>query len=230
MDLSVKCACGRTMTPLGTDGDPRFRCGCRASITILGYAPPSRRMCPMIYEGRRCPRPKQPNDPTCTECSITIASHALKTPDLRRRLATLAAYGRMQAERDAAREARIADEERRAAGRLTDYERRKALLECDVVYYVNTKPGIVKIGTTKNLYSRMYALRVSPDDVLAAEPGDRQLEAMRHKEFAELRISRREDFHHTDRLQSHIDMIVAQFGKPGDLVTDLRTRRAEELA
>lgn len=55
-----------------------------------------------------------------------------------------------------------------------------------IVYYLRFADRI-KIGTTKNLGSR---LKVIPhDEVLATEPGDHELEHQRHEQFAHLRIT-----------------------------------------
>lgn len=217
------------MRALGNDGHPRFRCGCGAAVTVKGYAPPPPNRCPIISDGRRCPQPKKPHEKACTECSSAIASAVIAIPEQRKRLGQAAAFREIAAWRQ-----ELLDERQRESdGYREDRERRKAAAECDVVYYVCTKPGIVKIGTTRRLAARVAGLRLTMADVLAAEPGDRQLEAMRHKEFAELRMDtrkRREDFRLDDRLQSHIRMLVAQYGSPGELVADLLTRQAAELA
>lgn len=61
-----------------------------------------------------------------------------------------------------------------------------------VVYYVTRvdKPGLVKIGTTRNLTTRLRELgsRGRTVTLLATEPGDRTLEATRHAEFGPMRV------------------------------------------
>lgn len=55
----------------------------------------------------------------------------------------------------------------------------------EVVYYIRFSDR-VKIGTTRNLKSRLQSL--PHDEVLATEPGSFDVEAARHLEFAHLRI------------------------------------------
>jgi T5orf172 domain len=61
-----------------------------------------------------------------------------------------------------------------------------------VVYYITRvdKPGLVKIGTTKNLKERLRELGTRGREVklLATEPGDWKLERLRHLEFAPMRV------------------------------------------
>lgn len=73
-----------------------------------------------------------------------------------------------------------------------------------LVYYLALSPTTVKIGTTTNLPQRLTALRSEMQYVLAVEPGGRDVERMRHQQFAAERIGRREDFRVSDALQDHI--------------------------
>lgn len=68
------------------------------------------------------------------------------------------------------------------------------------VYYIRTCCRI-KIGYTTNLDGRMTDL--SPDELLATEPGDRALEAARHRQFAASRV-RGEWFTSSPALLAHI--------------------------
>lgn len=79
-----------------------------------------------------------------------------------------------------------------------------------VVYYVRIRDTI-KIGTTVNTASRIP--RLGADEVLALEPGGEDLERLRHRQFAHLRI-RGERFRAEPDLLSHIEMLVKHFGKP----------------
>lgn len=92
-------------------------------------------------------------------------------------------------------------------------EQERARQAAAVVYYVRIH-DVIKIGYTSNLRTRVSGLRVDPDAVLATEPGGRDLEAIRHREFAECRIGRREDFRPTERLLRHIDHVRETFGEP----------------
>lgn len=56
----------------------------------------------------------------------------------------------------------------------------------DVVYIVRLLDG-VKIGHSSNLRSRLYALQVKPDALLAVLPGGAAKEAELHERFAHLR-------------------------------------------
>jgi len=82
-----------------------------------------------------------------------------------------------------------------------------------VVYYVRIGDHI-KIGYTSDLDRRLMGLRVDGSDLLAWEPGGRELEQQRHHEFRAARISRREDFHPTDRLKEHLEELRAKHGLP----------------
>lgn len=55
----------------------------------------------------------------------------------------------------------------------------------DVVYYIR-RDGLIKIGWTGNLKSRMRKLR--PDELLAVEPGCLHLETGRHHQFGAHRL------------------------------------------
>lgn len=86
---------------------------------------------------------------------------------------------------------------------------REALAQ-HVVYYMRFGP-LIKIGTTRNLYARVGALR--PDEVLAAEPGGRDIEAQRHREFGRHRIER-ELFAPGPDLRQHIKATRNKYGPP----------------
>lgn len=78
-----------------------------------------------------------------------------------------------------------------------------------VVYYLRVGPYTAKIGTTTNLAARLGQLRTDSTYVMAVEPGGRDVEANRHKQFAAERFGRREDFKLTERLRAHIETISA---------------------
>jgi hypothetical protein len=61
----------------------------------------------------------------------------------------------------------------------------------NVVYYVRDG-GLVKIGTTRDLANRMRKLRLPLTCLLALEPGDIELERLRHAEFSAVRATRDE--------------------------------------
>lgn len=83
-----------------------------------------------------------------------------------------------------------------------------------VVYYVRESPEIIKIGFSMNLIARLSALRVGRDAVMATEPGGRDLEAMRHQQFAHISLGKWERFSPEPDLLDHIAMLRKHFGEP----------------
>lgn len=140
--------------------------------------------------------------PTCTECGWQIAQQFESRIYAKRR----EDYNTWRARTEAARRERDGD---RLAG---------------LVYYVRIGEHI-KIGTTTKIKSRMTALRVNNEDILAVEPGGRELEAQRHREFRAERISRREDFSPSDRLMAHIEATRQEHGLPSWVMRPSRTVR-----
>ena len=80
-----------------------------------------------------------------------------------------------------------------------------------VVYYITRvdRPGQVKIGTTKNLRTRLTELgrRGRTVTLIATEPGGRDLERQRHAEFAAIRADG-EWFSYAAPIIAHIDRLV----------------------
>lgn len=90
--------------------------------------------------------------------------------------------------------------------------RKKALKEQALVYYV-ARGHTIKIGYTTNMRERMAS--VMPDAVLATEPGDRELESARHRQFGHLRAPiGREYFSVHPDLLTHIEKVLAEHGPP----------------
>jgi hypothetical protein len=89
-------------------------------------------------------------------------------------------------------------------------ERRKLYEAQSMVYYVRIRDTI-KIGYTVNMQARFAGLMV--DELLATEPGGEDLEGMRHRQFAALRI-RGERFQPGPDLMSHITMLREHYGEP----------------
>lgn len=76
------------------------------------------------------------------------------------------------------------------------------------VYYVELGPNRIKIGFTSDLRQRLRDLRTHPTNLLAIEPGGRELEGQRHRLFAADRIaSQREEFVHSTALARHIQVL-----------------------
>lgn len=91
-----------------------------------------------------------------------------------------------------------------------------------VVYYVEIG-SYIKIGYSKNLRSRLQALRVPVSDLLAVEPGGRSEEARRHEQFGHLRINKRwENFRPEPDLLEHIATTRATYGIPAWLTVKRR--------
>ncbi len=87
-----------------------------------------------------------------------------------------------------------------------------------LVYYVRMRGADIKIGHTMNLKERMSGLRLTMEEVLAAEPGGRRLEQQRHREFAALRRQPQwEDFAPHPGLDRHIAEVRERHGDPQKL-------------
>lgn len=123
-----------------------------------------------------------------------------------------------------ARQARADRERREVASRPPIPE--QAHQEGPVVYYVRLGTTI-KIGFSTNLRERLRALRATPSDLLAVEPGGRDLEQQRHQQFNHLRVTpKREDFHGDRDLRRHIGALRALHGMPAWLSPPRINRRS----
>ncbi|WP_147356270.1 hypothetical protein [Cellulomonas rhizosphaerae] len=83
-----------------------------------------------------------------------------------------------------------------------------------VVYYARMRDGLIKIGYTADLYTRIRALRIRQDAVLATEPGGRDLEILRHAQFGAIRHGKTEDFDAVDELLGHVAAVRDEYGPP----------------
>jgi hypothetical protein len=81
----------------------------------------------------------------------------------------------------------------------------------DVVYYLRFRDRI-KIGTSANPRSRLAQLRY--DDLLAFEPGDRDVEQRRHLQFAVDRFPGSEWFAASPALDAHVAVLAAGVDDP----------------
>ncbi|MER5312691.1 GIY-YIG nuclease family protein [Streptomyces sp. NPDC002773] len=110
--------------------------------------------------------------------------------------------------------------------------RRTAPDRVEIVYYIR-RSDLVKIGTTCDPANRMKALM--PDEILAFEPGGREVEQRRHRQFHPERVARRgEYFRLSSRLQRHIDATRKTHGEPHEDWTTMATlgrqfRRGREI-
>lgn len=91
-----------------------------------------------------------------------------------------------------------------------------------VVYYLE-QDGVMKIGHTINITRRLseYPPRAK---LLATEPGGRDVELARHRQFRNHLIDGREWFRDCDEIRSHIADVVTMYGNPVLHVTP-RTRK-----
>jgi hypothetical protein len=212
------------MQPNTLAGPGAFRCGCGAGVRLTGLPRLDQHHCTVYLGERVCNGPKKPDHITCEPCAVKISRNALVYPETAEQIAAhlerVEFLKARRLEEEALNERHRAEaQERYERGPRRDRARRAA-----VVYYCRIRDGVVKIGTTSQIYVRMDAFRVADGDVLAAEPGSFPLEGVRHRQFEHLRISadaRREDFRLDDQLQSHIDMLVDMYGQPFDLVEAL---------
>jgi len=93
--------------------------------------------------------------------------------------------------------------------------RRAGRTETAVVYYARLDPQRIKIGFTSRLETRMRDMRVPLRNVLAIEPGGRELEKQRHEQFRSCRIARNlEEFHPVPELMGWIEQVRDQHGLP----------------
>jgi hypothetical protein len=223
IEITVRCGCSRTMRADAV-GPGRYRCGCGAQVALSGLPKVDDRHCALPKGNRICNGPKLADAMACEPCSVLIAKEVLADKEAVEQLGTNAGA-------TAYRTARKAELDRLLALRedLVRIDRSPDAPKCGVVYYAELRPGILKIGTTLNLRTRMSTLHVPPASVVAAEPGTYDVEKARHQQFAHLRIGRGEDFRVDEGLREHVEALAAEHGDPFDLATRL-TRQAEELA
>lgn len=105
------------------------------------------------------------------------------------------------------------EDEDRARLKAHEKRRAEAFEAQSQVYYVRMGDR-VKIGYSTNMRQRLAAFRLTEDSVLATEPGGRELELERHRQFADERVGRIEEFNPSRRLLAHIDSIRREHGEP----------------
>lgn len=136
--------------------------------------------------------PRNRSIPVCRSCGVKIAVYHAGDADL--------ALG-VQRERQSQREQAKARRDAAYAGQSQ-------------VYYIRIGDHI-KIGYSTNLKQRISQLRLQQSALLATEPGGRELEKERHRQFSADRIiSNREDFDPSPRLMAHIDAVLTEHGRP----------------
>lgn len=87
------------------------------------------------------------------------------------------------------------------AGPEMEDDLRQRVREAHSVVYYAAIDNLIKIGTTFRLAERMNVLG---GNLIATEPGGRQLESQRHKQFAHLLRKGREYFHPGHDLLTHV--------------------------
>lgn len=80
--------------------------------------------------------------------------------------------------------------------------------QASVVYYLDMGNSKIKIGRSSQLANRLETFYRDVNDVLAVEIGGAKTEAFRHKQFADDRIGKTENFHASDRLKAHVHQLA----------------------
>ncbi|MEU3255928.1 GIY-YIG nuclease family protein [Streptomyces sp. NPDC006997] len=226
---TVRCACGRTMTPDAPRGRGHYRCGCghRVHVTIPA---PRTTGCVASHRGGPCRLP-----PVITEPLPLCDDHFTST-GLRRyaswwtrpegELATLIAIERTRLQLEAMDDPRlldhwtreIAERDRRLQQLRTPAARQQARQQADqeahgIVYFVRSGTA-VKIGKTLHLAQRMRDINAPETELLATEPGYTRRERELHRTFARYRLNG-EWFRLTAPLIAYINDLRDAAHRPG---------------
>lgn len=226
---TVRCACGRTMTPDAPRGRGHYRCGCGTRVHLTIPAP-RRTQCVGAYRGEPCRLP-----PVITEPLPLCDDHFTST-GLRRyaswwdrpddELAHLIANERMrmqleamecsQAEidywmREYTNQSNELRQRRTPEGRQRDRE--LADTEAQGVVYFVRSGAAVKIGKTLNLTQRLKDINAPELELLATEPGYTRRERALHRTFARHRLNG-EWFRLAPPLIAYIDTLRATTRSP----------------
>ncbi|WP_125214752.1 GIY-YIG nuclease family protein [Streptomyces griseofuscus] len=174
--ITLRCACGRTMTPDGRAGHGAFRCGCgRDGVHVIEQIDKVRRC---SYDGCRTLATTKEPLRFCVEHEMDAATrlgHLAGTQVLEHFL------NRSQSTRS-----------RRFGMTIAPVKPTK---HAPVVYFAVPPthlcpegaggPPPIKIGTSTDLRDRMKAIPARP---LALEPGDQVRERQLHRQFGHLRL------------------------------------------
>ncbi|WP_157253189.1 hypothetical protein [Nonomuraea typhae] len=221
-NVTVACSCGRTMGLDAISGAGAYRCGCGVRVTISEKA--RKPACLGGTADRACEFAASKDSdgvgiPLCADHLASFNAFRETVEDGER-------WGELM--KDAWEDSRRALKEGLASRQAWEGDylaaRRKLYETQSVVYYVRIGDAI-KIGVTTNMKARMP--QVMPDEVLATEPGDINLERQRQAQFAHLKL-RGERFLPGDDLIRHIAEIKRQHGEPkmtGYLLTDSHKHR-----
>lgn len=204
-NVTVTCGCTRQMSPDTLRGHGAFRCGCGARVAIK--IPPASSCVGQDDQAGRC------------RYLPVRESAEYGVPLCRDHLTAYRDY-RDTIERNKQIDQAILDAPKLDPRYLENTPEAKRSLRRDlarergsmVVYYVRIGENI-KIGWTANLKQRMTT--IMPDEILATEPGEEQLERLRHQQFAHLRVPPgRERFRPESELLDHIKMLRSHYGPP----------------
>ncbi|WP_319594291.1 GIY-YIG nuclease family protein [Streptomyces sp. ID05-04B] len=205
---TVRCACGRTMTPDSPRGRGHYRCGCGHRIHVTIPAP-RRTQCAVPHRGEPCRLTPVIAEPLLL-CEQHYAETGLKeyhswvngTPEeIDKHISKLVT-----------RRVNERWERHFPAGPLEPAPT-PDLEPYGVVYFIRSQ-DLVKVGTTLHLLKRMASFSVPHITLLATEPGYRKRERELHLRFADLRVSRREWFRLEPPLTDYINTIRDQHGLP----------------
>lgn len=206
--MVLTCGCGRTMAADGAKPVGHFRCGCGWRVRVS--TGPAGRCVAIRSNGHQCGREARIHRPV--ELCLRHIEKLVETGDHAFSLALRNVATGMDVEQRQERERQ--DARQRANGERMERQeaaRQDAMAAQSVVYYVRIGEYI-KIGTTRVMKQRFANLDV--DEVLATEPGGRQQESIRHRQFADLKAKRREYFRPDDRLLRHIEWVREKHGEP----------------
>ncbi|MFI9344940.1 GIY-YIG nuclease family protein [Streptomyces sp. NPDC052773] len=189
-EVTVKCGCGRMMTPDGRAGRGAYRCGCGVRIRMT-EAQGGRRNC--WYRG--CPESATTNEPLdlCSE-------HERETVHRLAHLIVRFDWG-------AVLDASVAID---AVNRPVDGYRTTAANSGDGWVYFMRRERLIKIGTTTDVLRRAKTLNAT---VLAKCPGSYNEERRLHAKFAAHR-RHGEWFEPVPELMQLINAIRAEQGLP----------------
>lgn len=228
---TLRCDCGRTMTPDNPRGRGHYRCGCGHRVHIRLPAPRSGQ-CVGTHRGEPCRLPPAVTEPLPL-CDDHFTSTGLRRyaswwnhPDDELASRIAAERYRMQLEalgddtsmfegdyftREAAASQRALQQRRTPEGRRRDRERADTEIQ-GVVYFIRSGTA-VKIGKTLNIVQRMRDINAPEMELLATEPGYTRRERELHHQFRRHRLNG-EWFRLTQPLAAHINALRTPQGLP----------------
>lgn len=140
----------------------------------------------------------------CMECQFKIVENleaVLELPAVTEAMMKLARARRVEKKQKA-----VMNVMRRKRGEIGD----------GLVYYMRIN-GRIKIGYTTNLTQRSRNYPPGTE-LLAVEPGTREIEARRHNQFSRSLAQGREWFAESDAIRAHVAGLVETYGVPTELM------------